>query len=60
MIYRAMRFSKIRRTFGRFITEYADPFERVTMAVGIHLFPFRREKLSTLAPMVLHGLPVGE
>ena len=34
--------------------------ERVTMAAGIHLFPFRTEKLSPPAPMVLRGLPVGE
>ena len=33
---------------------------RVTMAAGIHLFPFRTEKLSPPAPMVLRGLPVGE
>ena len=30
-------------------------FERVTMAAGIHLFPFRTEKLSPPAPMVLRG-----
>ncbi len=35
-------------------------FERVTTAAGIHLFPFRTEKLSPPAPMVLQGLPVGE
>src|SRR5215211_70623 len=29
--------------------------ERVTMAAGIHLFPFRTEKLSPPAPMVLRG-----
>jgi hypothetical protein len=32
----------------------------VTMAAGIHLFPFRTEKLSPPAPMVLRGLLVGE
>ncbi len=58
--FRATRFSKTRRAFGRFTTGYADPFERATMAVGIHLFPFRTEKLSPPAPMVLQGLPVGE
>ncbi len=30
-------------------------FERVTIAAGIHLFPFRTEKLSPPAPMVLQG-----
>jgi hypothetical protein len=30
-------------------------FERVTMAAGIHLFPFRTEKLSPPALMVLRG-----
>ena len=29
--------------------------ERVTTAAGIHLFPFRTEKLSPPAPMVLRG-----
>jgi hypothetical protein len=29
--------------------------ERVTMAAGIHLFPFRTEKLSPPALMVLRG-----
>src|SRR5215217_1334609 len=33
--------------------------ERVTMAAGIHLFPFRTEKLSPPAPMVLRGRPRG-
>ncbi len=33
--------------------------ERVTMAAGIHLFPFRTEKLSPSAPMVLRGGPRG-
>src|SRR5215210_7165058 len=37
-------------------TEYACRFlERVTTAAGIHLFPFRTEKLSPPAPMVLRG-----
>ena len=27
---------------------------RVVIAAGFHLFPFRTEKLSPLAPMVLH------
>ena len=27
---------------------------QVVIAVGAHLFPFRTEKLSPLAPMVLH------
>ena len=31
----------------------------VAMAEGIHLFPFRTEKLSPLAPMVLGGQPPG-
>ena len=35
-------------------------FKRVTIAAGIHLFPFRTEKLSPPAPMVLRGLLVGE
>ncbi len=30
------------------------------MAGGFHLFPFRTQKLSLLAPMVLPGFPVGE
>src|SRR5688572_8566749 len=33
--------------------------ERVTTAAGIHLFPFRTEKLSPPAPMVLRGRPRG-
>lgn len=33
--------------------------ERVTIAAGIHLFPFRTEKLSPPAPMVLQGRPCG-
>ena len=27
---------------------------KVVIALGIHLFPFRTEKLSPMAPMVLH------
>ena len=27
---------------------------KVVVALGIHLFPFRTEKLSPMAPMVLH------
>jgi hypothetical protein len=50
-----MRFSKVKRRSTRFeITEYAILF-RVTIAAGIHLFPFRTEKLSLPAPMVLRG-----
>ena len=30
------------------------------MAGGFHLFPFRTQKLSLHAPMVLPGVPVGE
>ena len=30
------------------------------MAGGFHLFPFRTQKLSLQAPMVLPGVPVGE
>jgi hypothetical protein len=29
---------------------------QVAIALGIHLFPFRTEKLSPMAPMVLHDL----
>src|SRR5918995_6583775 len=36
-------------------TKYLPLFERVTTAAGIHLFPFRTEKLSPPAPMVLRG-----
>ena len=32
----------------------------VIMAGGFHLFPFRTQKLSLQAPMVLPGVPVGE
>ena len=32
----------------------------VTIAGGSHLFPFRTQKLSLPAPMVLPGPPVGE
>ena len=32
----------------------------VTTAGGSHLFPFRTQKLSLPAPMVLPGVPVGE
>ena len=32
----------------------------VIMAGGFHLFPFRTQKLSLHAPMVLPGVPVGE
>ena len=31
----------------------------VTMAEGIHLFPYRTQKLSLLTPMVLGGRPPG-
>ena len=36
------------------------PIIPVTMAGGFHLFPFRTQKLSLPAPMVLPGFPVGE
>jgi hypothetical protein len=49
-----------RAIFVVLTTEYYPFLERVTMAAGIHLFPFRTEKLSPPAPMVLRGLPVGE
>src|SRR5215218_4108149 len=49
-----MRFSKVRRK--RALQQNTCRFfERVTMAAGIHLFPFRTEKLSPPAPMVLRG-----
>src|SRR5215207_3176383 len=50
----AMRFSKVRgkRALQQNTCRF---FERVTMAAGIHLFPFRTEKLSPPAPMVLRG-----
>src|SRR5215210_6809742 len=53
---RAMRFSKIRRALQQNTCRF---LERVTMAAGIHLFPFRTEKLSPPAPMVLRGRPRG-
>ena len=52
MYFRAVRFSKGRRPYNRI---YLPLLERVTTAAGIHLFPFRTEKLSPPAPMVLRG-----
>jgi hypothetical protein len=49
---RAVRFSKGRRPLQQNTCRF---LERVTMAAGIHLFPFRTEKLSPPAPMVLRG-----
>src|SRR5215204_1531775 len=50
-----MRFSKA-SACGRALQQNTCRFlERVTMAAGIHLFPFRTEKLSPPAPMVLRG-----
>ena len=55
MVFVAMQFPKARRRSSwALTTEYAFS-ERVTMAAGIHLFPFRTEKLSPSAPMVLRG-----
>jgi hypothetical protein len=54
----AMQFPKIRRqlSLARPLQPNMNLFEiRVTMAAGIHLFPFRTEKLSPPAPMVLRG-----
>ena len=52
----AMRFSQIRRRLTPgFYNRMYPFFERVTIAAGIHLFPFRTEKLSPPAPMVLQG-----
>ena len=60
MVYRHYAVFKGRAVFARGFTIEYILFERVTTAAGIHLFPFRTEKLSPPAPMVLQGLPVGE
>src|SRR5918998_297550 len=57
---RAMRFSKGKHALWPMPLRALQQntcrlFERVTMAAGIHLFPFRTEKLSPPAPMVLRG-----
>src|SRR5918911_5600545 len=44
---------------GAFHNRIRAFLERVTTAAGIHLFPFRTEKLSPPAPMVLRGRPRG-
>ena len=36
-----------------FACGYVNPLYQVVIAAGSHLFPFRTEKLSPLAPMVL-------
>ncbi len=58
MIFYGSRYAvfKGQRLWAGLTTEYTCRFfERVTMAAGIHLFPFRTEKLSPPAPMVLRG-----
>jgi hypothetical protein len=52
MYFRAVRFSKGRRPLQKNTCRF---LARVTTAAGIHLFPFRTEKLSPPAPMVLRG-----
>src|SRR3712207_6607622 len=49
---RAVRFSKDRCPLQKNTCRF---LARVTTAAGIHLFPFRTEKLSPPAPMVLRG-----
>jgi hypothetical protein len=51
-VFKGQRLRALQQNTCRFL-------ERVTMAAGIHLFPFRTEKLSPPAPMVLRGRPRG-
>ena len=48
------------QTLPFFLKNREETIIPVTMAGGFHLFPFRTQKLSLLAPMVLPGVPVGE
>ena len=38
---------------GLLVSSHVNRYYQVVIAVGSHLFPFRTEKLSPLAPMVL-------
>src|SRR5919202_4287947 len=59
MVFVLCSFQGSRHPLLAFLQPNMPSKRRVTMAAGIHLFPFRTEKLSPPAPMVLRGGPRG-